>query len=323
MDSAKTSTNSKAIAQPVGTSAPFPYNSTAWSKLSELSGETTPVEALLLEYEPEGKEEKLAWGFLINPQSLDFENTANYGTVAPHATTVQSSQYSSTTGQTLTTPGMRFALWCYKKSAKVLLDGLKKLLEADPLNNKFSPPLLRFSWGSYNLGPLVLVKYSYKVTAVSNGEPTTVTDLTLTFKEQPRPLTKAEQEKRSQDRLKQQQESAKARGETASPTLALTERQQQDALTIAEKYLKDNISQWSADIQTLIKSDKDFKKKLTVDAKTGVVTLSDKDGKKLGTVLIYDGTKAVAGTKCTIPVKQGGKAPDISEAKKADKITEM
>jgi hypothetical protein len=299
-------------------SAPFPYNSTAWVKLSETT-DGKPIEALLLEYEPEGKEEKVAWGFLINPQSLDFENSANYGTVAPHATNVTSSQYSYTTGQTLTTPGMQFALWCHNKSAKALLDGLKKLLEADPLNNKFSPPLLRFSWGSYNLGPLVLIKYSYKVVAVSNGEPTAVRDLTLTFKEQPRPLTKAEQEKRSQDRLKQQKEASTARGE---PALPLTERQQEDVLAIAEKYLKDNINQWSADIQALIKSDKDLKKKLTIDPKTGAVTLSDKEGKKLGTVLVYDGTKATAGSKCTIPVKQGGKAPDIPEAKKTTKPTE-
>jgi hypothetical protein len=271
-----------------------------------------------LEYEPEGKEEKLAWGFLINPQSLDFENSANYGEVAPHATTVTSSQYSHTSGQTLTTPGMQFSLWCYKKSVKTLLDGLKKLLEADPLNNRFSPALLRFSWGSYNLGPLVLLKYSYKVTAVSNGEPTDIKDLTLTFKEQPRPLTKAEQEQRAQQRLKQQQETAAARGE---PSLTLTERQQADAIALAEKYLKDNLNQWSPDTQALIKSEKDLKKKLTADTKTGAVTLSDKDGKKVGVVLTYDGTKATAGSKCTIPVKQGGKAPEMPAPKKTDAAT--
>lgn len=274
-----------------------------------------------MEYEPEGKEEKLAWGFLINPQSLDFENSANYGEVAPHATTVTSSQYSHTSGQTLTTPGMQFSLWCYKKSVKTLLDGLKKLLEADPLNNRFSPALLRFSWGSYNLGPLVLLKYSYKVTAVSNGEPTDIKDLTLTFKEQPRPLTKAEQEQRAQQRLKQQQETAAARGE---PSLTLTERQQADAIALAEKYLKDNLNQWSPDVQALIKSEKDLKKKLTADTKTGAVTLSDKDGKKVGVVLTYDGTKATAGSKCTIPVKQGGKAPEAPAPKKtATEATDM
>lgn len=297
---------------PAPQSAPYPYNNKAWATLTDTSGSDRPVEALLLEYEPDGREEKLAWGFLINPQSLGFENSAAYGEVAPHATTVTSSQYSHTSGQMLTTPSMQFALWCHKKSAKVLLDGLKKLLEADPLNGKFSPPLLRFSWGSYNLGPLVLLKYSYKVTAVSNGEPTDVRELTLTFKEQPRPLTKAEQEKRAQQRLKQQQEAAVARGE---PALSLTERQQKDAIALAEKYLKDNVSQWFPDIQTLVKSDKDLKSKLTVDAKTGAVTFNDKDGKKIGAVLMYDGTKATAGSKCTVPVKQGGKVPEIATTK--------
>jgi hypothetical protein len=299
-------------------SAPNPYNNRAWATLTDTT-EGQHIEAILLEYEPEGKEEKLAWGFLINPQSLDFENSASYGEVSPHATTVTSSQYSHTTGQTLTTPGMQFSLWCYKKSAKVLLDGLKKLLEADPLNNKFSPPLLRFSWGSYNLGPLSLLKYSYRVVAVANGEPTDVRDLTLTFKEQPRPLTKAEQEQRAAERLKQQQETAALKGE---PALALTERQQADAIALAEKYLKDNISQWSADVQSLIKSTPTLKNNLSVDVKTGVVTLSDKDKKKVGVVIQYDGVNAKGGSVCTVPVKAGGKAPEIP-IKKTDEMEMM
>jgi hypothetical protein len=300
-------------AKPNLSTAPHPYNNRAWAKLTDIaSPEGKPVEAILLEYEPEGKEEKLAWGFLINPQSLDFENSATYGEVAPHATTVTSSQYSHTTGQTLTTPGMQFALWCHKKSCKVLLDGLRKLLEADPLNNKFSPPLLRFSWGSFNLGPLSLVKYSYKITAIAGGEPTDVRDLTLTFKEQPRPLTKAEQEKRASDRLKQQQEAAKLRGE---PALELTDRQKTDALTLAEKYLKDNVAQWSADVQAIVKG-ADLKKSLVIDTKTGNVTLNGKENKAIGVILQYVGNDAIAGAKCTIPVKQGGKAPDIPASKK-------
>lgn len=309
MDSAR-----KPAPKPNPSTAPLPYNNRAWAKLTDIASEGKPTEAILLEYEPEGKEEKLAWGFLINPQSLDFENSATYGEVAPHATTVTSSQYSHTTGQTLTTPGMQFALWCYKKSAKALLGGLKKLLEADPLNNKFSPPLLRFSWGAYNLGPVVLVKYSYKVVAIANGEPTDIKDLTLTFKEQPRPLTKAEQEKRAADRLKQQQETSKLRGE---PALTLTDRQQADALKLAEKYLKDNVSQWSADVQAIVKG-ADLKKSLAIDPKTGNVTLNGKENKAIGIVLQYVGSDATAGTKCTIPVKQGGKAPDIPKAAKDD-----
>jgi hypothetical protein len=298
---------------------PYPYNEKVFQSLTDLTASGQPVEAILLEYEPEGKEEKLAWGFLINPQSLDIENSGNYGEVAPHATTVTSSQYSHTSGQTLTTPGMQFALWCYKKSAKKLLDGLKKLLEADPDNKRFSPPLLRFSWGSYNLGPLVLVKYSYKIVALSGGEPTDVRDLSLTFKEQPRPLTKAEQEAKAIERLKEQQ---KIFGAQDAPKLELTQRQQELAIAEAEKYLKANASQWSADVQSLIKSP-DFKKYLSVDSKTGIVTLSGKDSKKLGVVLQYDGTKAIAGTKCTVPVKQGGKAPDIPAPKTTNNASEM
>ncbi|HEY9750527.1 MAG TPA: hypothetical protein V6C63_17730 [Allocoleopsis sp.] len=288
--------------------APFPYNATAWAKLQSVQSAGQQIEALLLEYEPEGKEEKLAWGFLINPQSLDFENAANYGEVATHATTVTSSQYSHTSGQTLTIPGMMFSLWCYKKSVRTLLDGLKKLLEADPINGRFAPALLRFSWGSYSLGPLSLIKYSYRITAVANGEPTDVRDLTLTFKEQPRPLTKAEQEQRAQQRLKQQMADAVAKG---APKLPLTERQQKDAIAAAEKYLKENITQWSADVQALLKANADIKKLLTVDAKTGVVTLNGKDNTKIGVVLQYDGTIGTAGKTCTVPVKPGAKAPDI------------
>lgn len=278
-----------------------PYNSTAWAQLTSAASSGQQIEAILLEYEPEGLEEKMAWGFLINPATMDFENSAQYGEVAPHATKVVSSQYSHTSGQIFTTPGMMFSLWCCQKSARSLLEGLKKLMEADPINGKFAPPLLRFSWGSFNLGPLSLIKYSYKVTAVLGGEPADVRDLTLTFKEQPRPLTQAEQEALAQARLEQQMEDRAAQG---GPKLPLTERQQEEATTRATTFLEKNADQFSADVQSLIRS-KDYK--LEVDDRTGLVTMLDGEGKKLGLVSQYDSTNHKVGRNLTsIPLKEGG-----------------
>jgi hypothetical protein len=284
---------------------PSPYNATAWAQLTSAAGSGQPIEAILLEYEPEGKDEKMAWGFLINPATMDFENSAQYGEVAPHATKVVSSQYSHTSGQTFTTPGMMFSLWCYGKSLRSLLDGLKTLMEADPINGKFAPPLLRFSWGSFNLGPLSLIKYSYKITAVLDGEPADVRDLTLTFKEQPRPLTQAEQEALAQARLQQQMEDRAAQG---GPQMPLTERQQEEAKTRATTFLEKNADQFSADVQSLIRS-KGYK--LEVDDKTGLVTMLDSEGKKLGLVSQHDAINHKVGRNLTsIPLKAGGTIND-------------
>jgi hypothetical protein len=285
-------------------SAPSPYNATAWAQLAAASS-GQQIEALLLEYAPEGQAEKLAWGFLINPASMQFENSASYGEVAPHATTVVSSQYSHTTGDTFTTPGMRFSTWCCGKSVRPLLEGLKSLLEADPLNGKFAPPLLRFSWGSFDLGPLSLISYSYTVTAVLGGEPADVRDMTLTFKEQPRPLTQAEQEALAQARLEQQMADRAAQN---GPKMPLTERQGEEAKERAKLYLEKNKDQFSADAQALIQGGG---YSLEVDQNTGLVTMLDTEGKKLGVVSQYDATNHKVGANLTtVPLKEGAKLSD-------------
>lgn len=279
---------------------PTPYNATAWQQLSDAISSGQQIEATLVIYEPEGREEQIAWPFLINPNSLEIENAASYGDVAPHATRVSSSQYSHTSGKVFTIPNMMFALWCYDKSAKQLLDGLDDLLEADPENDRFAPPLLRFAWGSYSLGPLSLIRYSYKITAVKDGEPTDVRDLTLVFKEQPRPLTQAEQEERAQARLRQAQEDAAAQGGPKNP---LTERQQQEALDRASLYLTENVDRFSADIQTAIRGG-EFA--LVVDPETGLVTMNDADGNRLGLVSQYDGDKhKISQNTMTLPLSEG------------------
>lgn len=288
-------------AQPSQRSAtPIPFNPTPWQQLTDAANDGIAIEALLLEYDPDGKEEKMAWGFLINPQSLDIENTANYGEVAPHATTVSTKQYSHTKGRTFTTPGMMFSLWCYKKSVKSLLDGLDKLMQADPANDRFAPALLRFSWGSYDLGPLSLVKYSYRIIAVSGGDPTDVRDLTLTFEEQPRPLTQAEQEEKAQQRAAQAKEDRLAQGGPRNP---LTERQQSDAEARAKAFLERNIEQFSADVQSLVRSGEYT---LQVSQDNGVVMLLDGEA-KIGVVSQFDGTNHKVGGQITsVPLKEGG-----------------
>lgn len=281
------------------TSTPRPYNATAWQQLADAAGSGQQIEAVLLKYEPEGQAEAIAWGFLINPSSLEFENAANYGEVSPHATTVTSSQYSHTTGQVFTTPGMMFDTWCCRKSLRSLLDGLKKLLEADPENDQYAPPLLRFSWGSFNLGPLLLMKYSYKITAVLDGEPAAVRDLTLTFKEQPRPLTQAEQEAAAQARLAAQ---AADRELDGKPRLPLTDRQQAEAKQRAELFLQRNIALFSADVQAVIRAGG---YKLEANPDTGQVTLLNPGGTKLGIVSQFDGTNHRAGQNIsTLPLAQ-------------------
>lgn len=274
-----------------------PYNATAFNELLDAADSGQAIEAVLLEYEVDGLNEKLAWRFLINPSVMEFENSASYGEIAPHATTVTSSQFSHTTGQTFTTPGMMISLWQCKKSLKTMLDDLKSLLEADPESDRFAPPLLRFSWGSFDIGPLSLLSYSYKITAIRGGEPTDIRDLTLKFKEQPRPLTQAEQEAKAQARLDQVKADNEAQG---APRMPLTEKQRADASDRARAFLTKNVDLFGADVQAEIR---EGRYSLNIDAKTGIVTMTSKAGEELGVVSQYNGTTHAIGRITTIALK--------------------
>lgn len=265
---------------------------------------------MLLEYDINGKEEKPLWRFLVNPASLDYQESAEYNEVAPLASKVKVKQYSGASGAKLTISDLLFSTYCYGKSLKPLTEGITALLKARTEENKFAPPVLMFRWGSKRFGPCVLSDAKWTESAWLGGEAARI-KMSLSLEEVPKPPSKAEIE--AKKKLKEKADQQK-RSDGGKPPIKLTDRQLKEASTKAATYLKANTKTWAPDIQSAIDKGN---YKLSTDADTGNVTMFDAKGTKLGVVLKSLGDKQqTANDKITtIPVKKDAKIPDLKPEK--------
>ena len=264
------------------------------------------IEAVLLEYDVEGKVEKPLWLFLVNPATLDYQASAQYAEASPLASKVKAKQFTASSGEKLTISDLIFETYCLGKSLLPLSDGLKALLEAKTEQGKFAPPILLFRWGKKRFGPCVLTDVRRTETAWLDGDPARM-KLTLTLEEIPKPPTKAELEAKKKAR---EEAAAQRREAEGKPPLKLTGRQQQEAVEAAKAYLKANAAAFSADVQKEIEKG-DYQ--LATDPDTGDVTLSSAKGDKIGVVLRSLGdNKIVANSKVTsVPLASGAKLPEL------------
>ncbi|PHJ59600.1 hypothetical protein VF14_09010 [Nostoc linckia z18] len=278
------------------------YNS-VYSQLPDASKEGASIEAVLLEYDISGNVAKPLWLFLVNPQSLRFSREAKYTEISPLASQRSEVQYTATTGQTLSIPDLILQTWYCGKSLRPLIEGINLLLEADIKNKKYSPPILKFQWGTREFGPCVLTSIQWEESAWLGGEPASV-KLGLELKEVPKAISRGEVE---QQKTKNLETTKTTREKQSKPRLPLTDRQRADASAAAKKYLETNIKQWAADVQAAIRGNK---YKLSTDASSGAVSMTGAGGKTIGTVLAWDGFQAKTGQGVTtIPLVTGGKAP--------------
>lgn len=285
-------------------------NPTAYSKLPSASSSGGNVEAVLLEYDIEGKKEKPLWLFLVNPATLDYQDSAEYNEVSPLASKVKVRQYSGSSGARLTISDLLLSTYCLGKSLKPLTEGIQALLKAKPEENKFSPPVLLFRWGTKRFGPCVLTDVKWTESAWLGGEAARI-KMSLTLEEVPKPPTKADIEAKKKAKEKADQDK---RSSSGKPAQKLTERQRKEASDKAKEFLKANSQNWSADIQSAVEKGN---YKLATDADTGDVTMFDVKGKKLGVVLRSLGDKRqLANDKITtIPVKKDAKVPELKPEK--------
>ncbi len=285
-------------------------NPTAYSKLPSASSGGR-VEAVLLEYDIEGKKEKPLWLFLVNPATLDYQDSAEYSEVSPLASRVKVKQYNASSGAELTISDLLFSTYCLGKSLKPLTEGIQALLKAKTEENKFAPPVLMFRWGTKRFGPCVLTDVKWTESAWLGGEAARL-KMSLTLEEIPKPLTKAEIE--AKQKLKDKADEQK-REKDGKPPIKLTDRQRQEASTKAKEYLKANTKVWAPDIQSAIEKGN---YKLSTDADTGDVTMVDVTGKKLGVVLKSLGDKQQSATDkiTTIPLTKDAKVPELKPEKK-------
>lgn len=264
------------------------------------------VEAVLLEYDIEGKKEKPLWLFLVNPATLDYQDSADYSEVSPLASRVKVRQYTASSGARLTISDLLFSTYCLGKSLKPLTEGIQALLRAKTEENKFAPPVLMFRWGSKRFGPCVLTDVKWTESAWLGGEAARL-KMSLTLEEVPKPLTAAEIEARKKAKEKADQEK---RSTSGKPPVKLTDRQRKEASDKAKEYLKTNAKLWSADVQAAVEKGN---YKLATDPDTGDVTMFDAKGAKLGVVLRSLGDKQqLANDKITtIPLAKDTKVPEL------------
>lgn len=268
---------------PEDPTAPAPYNQAAWDTLEKVDA-IAPAEAVLLVWDAEEAGEPTpAWQFLINPQQLQWNNSANYQTVETLAATAKHWQFSNTSGRTLKIPNLIMNVWCYGRTLKTVVDGAEQLLKAKVKENEYAPPLLRFRWGDRDFGPCVLTDIEYTESQWRNGQPSAM-QISLTLQEVERPLTEAEREQQLKQRRELLSQQNLANGKPPQP---LTERQQTEAKTKALDHLKATKATYSADVQKLIGEMVDNKNTdaIAVNAQTGELTLKD-----LGRIGQYNGT---------------------------------
>ena len=280
------------------------YNRAVLNTLPNAQKSNARFEAVLIEYDIEGKTEKAAWTFLIHPQSLKFNDAAKYNEISPLASSVANLQYEHSTGATLSISDLLMDTWCLGKSLRPVIDGVRALLKAKTDQGKFSPMVLAFRWGSFRFSPCVLTDIDWEVTRVLSGEPARV-KMSITLKEIPKPLTRAEKDAKEKQK---QALVADRRVAEGKPKLPLTQRQAEDASKAAKDYLISNKSNFSADVQAAIASNK---YKLSTDRDSGNVSMLV-DDKVIGIVLRSLGSSVIANSKITtIPTKENVKLPEL------------
>lgn len=283
------------------------FNAQAYNSLP--SAQKGKAEAVLLEYDISGNTPKALWLFLLNPQSLKFSKSAEYNEIKPLGSKVSELQYTNSSGRSLSISELILQTWYCGKSLRPLLEGVQKLMEADVKNKKYSPPILKFQMGTREFGPCVLTKLDWDESAWLSGEPASVR-LNLELREVPKVTSRGEIEKAKEKAT----ESAKTtREQQGKPRLPLTDRQRSDGSIAAKKYLESNINSWTADIQAIIRGSK---YKLATNKSSGQVVMTDAAGKKIGVVLVWDGTTGKAGQGVTtIATMKNVKVPEHKNAK--------
>lgn len=278
------------------------YNKSVLGTLPSAQKSGTRFEAVLLEFDINGNEEKPAWRFLINPKELQFSQSAQYSKVSTIASSVADRQFTGGTGATLKITDMVMDTFCMGKSLRPLIEGAQALMRARIDKSEFQPPILAFKVGSRRFAPCVLVSLDWVESRNLSGEPARVV-MAMTLEEIPRPLTKADQE--AKEKLKQDT-IADRRESDGKPRRELTFRQITDATNAAKKYLQDNKSAFTGEIQGIISRGLYYTK---VDKSTGDVTILS-GNTALGVVLRSLGDKLIANdTVSSLPLKPNTKRP--------------
>lgn len=222
----------------------------------------------------------LLFEFLFNPERKSFSMEAKYQEVPTALTSLPISNYSYSTGETLTLSNLILLGHGNGKVVKELIDRLKSLMKADPINKKYEPIKVKFVWGADSFGPAVITNIQWEEDLWLNGE-VAGARLGMTLKEVPSTLdiNTINNPKATKEALKSE----------AGKTSKLTARQKEDASKKAKQWLNSNVKKLKDNITALVRAN-NYKLSTADD---GTVTFTDSKGKKIGTVGIYRDTSLV------------------------------
>jgi hypothetical protein len=211
--------------------------------------------------------------FLFNPEEKSFARQAKFDEGVTALTSTPSQHYKYTTGLTLQLPNLLLETYNQGKTCKLVIQRLQALMVANPKQGQYAPTPVKFVWGSDSFGPCVVTDLGWRETSWLNGEVASAR-VNITLLEIP-----ANTITPSQNKLQAALNKEKV----------LTDRQKIDASKKANEWLKSNIKKLPESISSSIKVNK---YSLTTSS-TGVVTLNDSKGRKIGTVGTLVGNKFI------------------------------
>lgn len=223
----------------------------------------------------------LMWKFLVNPQAIQFGGgDAQYEELLPHLNTVPEVAFKGNSARTIELPDLILETWFEGKSVQPLLDGIRRLQEANPDNREYEPPTMAFVFGSRRIEPVKVVKATWIENKWLGGEPAGVR-LSLTLQEV--------MDERVSDPYEPPPPPIETEGETETTAttesidpIALTPRQMDEFATAARQWLKDNATtQGFSAVVAYTLNQQDFKLK---PQSNGIATVADVTGAALGKV---------------------------------------
>lgn len=219
----------------------------------------------------------LVWKFLVNPQAIQFGGgDAQYEELLPHLNTVPEVAFKGNSARTIELPDLILETWFEGKSVQPLLDGIRRLQEANPDNREYEPPTMAFVFGSRRIEPVKVIKATWIENKWLGGEPAGVR-LSLTLQEV--------MDERVSDPYEPPPPPLETEGDAATESadpVALTPRQMDEFVAAARQWLKDNATtQGFSAVVAYTLNQQDFKLKPQSD---GTATVADVTGAALGKI---------------------------------------
>jgi hypothetical protein len=205
---------------------------------------------------PIPEDEDIVFRFLANPEKLEFSGLgASYASVKPHLAKAPYLQFQNTEAEVLDVKDVMLETWCEGKTIKPLIDGLRKLVEANTGEGEFEPPTLSFVWGERRFEPCKLMSVNWSENKWLSGNPAGAR-LSLKLVRIPEPNRTPENPFDNPLNDDPSEGLDNSSPGLRTDVLELTDRQLEDAREGAQQTLLDNLSLYSDEVQEIIRGER-------------------------------------------------------------------